>query len=53
MFTSITFFTSMNDVRTFAGEDPKEAVVEETARRTLTRWDRRVTTTTSPSTCPR
>ena len=43
MFTSITFFTSMEDVRTFAGEDPEQAVVEETARRTLTRWDERVT----------
>ena len=43
MFTSITFFTSMNDVRTFAGEDPEQTVVEEAARRTLTRWDRRVT----------
>ncbi|MBV9844787.1 MAG: antibiotic biosynthesis monooxygenase [Kutzneria sp.] len=43
MFTSITFFTSTNDVRAFAGEDPGQAVVEETARRALTRWDERVT----------
>jgi heme-degrading monooxygenase HmoA len=43
MFTSITFFTSMNDVRAFAGEDPEQAVVEEIARRALTRWDERVT----------
>jgi heme-degrading monooxygenase HmoA len=42
MFTSITFFTSMDDVRTFAGDDPEQAVVEETARRVLTRWDERV-----------
>jgi heme-degrading monooxygenase HmoA len=43
MFTSITFFASMDDVRAFAGEDPEQAVVEETARRALTRWDERVT----------
>jgi heme-degrading monooxygenase HmoA len=43
MFTSITFFTSMDDVRAFAGEDPEQAVVEDAARRALTRWDERVT----------
>ena len=43
MFTSITFFSSMEDVRTFAGEDPEQAVLEETARRTLTRWEQHVT----------
>jgi heme-degrading monooxygenase HmoA len=43
MFTSITFFTSMDDVCRFAGEDPERAVVEETARRALTRWDEHVT----------
>lgn len=43
MFTSITFFSSVDDVRTFAGADPEQAVVEETARRTLTRWDKYVT----------
>lgn len=43
MFTSITFFTSMDDVRSFAGEDPEQAVVEDTARRALTRWDECVT----------
>jgi heme-degrading monooxygenase HmoA len=43
MFTSITFFTSMDDVRTFAGEDPEQAVVDETARRALARWDEHVT----------
>ena len=43
MFTSITFFSSMDDVRAFAGKDPEQAVVEETARRALTRWDEHVT----------
>ncbi|MFG1684540.1 antibiotic biosynthesis monooxygenase family protein [Nonomuraea sp. NPDC049269] len=43
MFTSITFFAGMDDVRAFADEDPERAVVEETARRALTRWDERVT----------
>jgi heme-degrading monooxygenase HmoA len=43
VFTSITFFSSMDDVRAFAGEDPEQAVVEETARRALSRWDERVT----------
>jgi len=33
----------MDDVRAFAGEDPEQAVVEETARCALTRWDERVT----------
>jgi|SRR5438067_8359621 len=42
-FTSITFFTSMDDVRAFAGEDPEQAVVEEAARHALSRWDERVT----------
>jgi heme-degrading monooxygenase HmoA len=43
MFTSITFFTSMDDVRAFAGDDAEHAVVEEVARRALIRWDARVT----------
>ena len=43
MFTSITFFTSMDDVRAFAGNDPEQAVIEEQARCALTRWDERVT----------
>jgi hypothetical protein len=38
-----TFFTSMAEVRAFAGDDPKRAVVEEVARRALNRWDERVT----------
>ncbi|MEV6924465.1 antibiotic biosynthesis monooxygenase [Dactylosporangium sp. NPDC051485] len=42
LFTSVTYFGSMDDVRGFAGEDPDLAVVEETARRALSRWDERV-----------
>ncbi len=43
LFTSITFFTSMDAVRAFAGANPEQAVVEDTARRALTRWDHHVT----------
>ncbi|GGK75360.1 antibiotic biosynthesis monooxygenase family protein [Mangrovihabitans endophyticus] len=43
MFTSLTFFASLNDVRAFAGEDLERAVVEEAARRVLSRWDDHVT----------
>jgi heme-degrading monooxygenase HmoA len=42
MFTSITWFTGVDAVRGFAGDDYEQAVVEETARRTLSRWDERV-----------
>ena len=42
MFTSITFFTSLDAVRGFAGDDYEVAVVEEAARRALGRWDERV-----------
>lgn len=42
LFTSITYFTSMEDVRSFAGDDLERAVVEDEARRVLTRWDERV-----------
>ncbi len=42
MFTSITFFTGIDAVRGFAGEDYEQAVVEEAARRVLSRWDDRV-----------
>ena len=42
-FTSITFFTSMQAVRGFAGKRPEQAVVEEAARRVLSRWDEEVT----------
>ena len=42
MFTSVTFFASIAAIRGFAGEDYEQAVVEETARRALSRWDERV-----------
>jgi heme-degrading monooxygenase HmoA len=41
-FTSITFFTDLDAVRGFAGESYEEAVLEEDARRALSRWDDRV-----------
>jgi heme-degrading monooxygenase HmoA len=43
MFTSIVYFSSMDDVHAFAGADPGQAVIEDAARRALTRWDERVT----------
>ncbi len=43
MFTSIAFFTSMDDIVAFAGDDLDRAVIEEAARRVLSRWDERVT----------
>jgi heme-degrading monooxygenase HmoA len=43
MFTSIAYFGSLDDVRGFAGEDYEQAVVQEAARRALSRWDDRVT----------
>jgi hypothetical protein len=42
MFTSITFFTSLDAVRGFAGDDYEMAVVEDAARQALSRWDERV-----------
>jgi heme-degrading monooxygenase HmoA len=42
MFTSITYFTSLDAVRAFAGDDYEQAVVEEPARQALSRWDERV-----------
>lgn len=42
MFTSVTFFTAMDAVQGFAGVDCELAVVEETARRALSRRDERV-----------
>ena len=42
MFTSITFFTSLDAVRGFAGGDYEQAVVEDAARQALNRWDERV-----------
>ena len=42
MFTSITFFTSLDAVRGFAGDDYEQAVVADAARQALVRWDERV-----------
>ena len=42
LFTSITFFTSLDAVRDFAGENYEFAVVEDDARQALSRWDERV-----------
>ena len=42
MFTSITWPTSADAVRGFAGDDYEQAVVEEAARQALSRWDERV-----------
>jgi hypothetical protein len=41
-FTSVTFFTGLDAVRGFAGDDHEVAVVEDAARRALSRWDQRV-----------
>jgi heme-degrading monooxygenase HmoA len=38
-FTSIAFFTDLDAVRGFAGESFEDAVLEEDARRALSRWD--------------
>jgi heme-degrading monooxygenase HmoA len=43
MFTSVTYFASMDAVRAFAGDDYEQAIVEDAARRVLSRWDDRVT----------
>lgn len=42
MFTSITWFTSLDAVRDFAGDDYEQAVVGAAARAALSRWDERV-----------
>lgn len=42
MFTSITFFTDLDAIRGFAGDDYDLAVVEDAARHALIRWDERV-----------
>lgn len=39
MFTSITWFASLDAVRDFAGDDYELAVVEPAARAALSRWD--------------
>ena len=41
MFTSITFFASLDAIRGFAGDDYEHAVVEDAARQALSRWDER------------
>jgi len=43
MFTSITFFTSLDAVRGFAGDDYEQAVIEDAARQALSHWDEQVT----------
>jgi heme-degrading monooxygenase HmoA len=43
MFTSVTFFASLDAVRAFAGNDYEQAVVQEAARQALSRWDEQVT----------
>jgi hypothetical protein len=42
LFTAITWFTSLNAIRDFAGEHYERAVMEEPAITALTRWDERV-----------
>ena len=41
-FTSITWFTDLDAVRAFAGDDYERAVVGEPAQAALSRWDERV-----------
>lgn len=41
-FTSITWFTDLDAVRAFAGDDYELAVVEDAARAALSHWDERV-----------
>jgi heme-degrading monooxygenase HmoA len=41
-FTSITWFSNLDAVRGFAGDDYERAVVEPAAQTALTRWDERV-----------
>jgi hypothetical protein len=42
MFTSITWFTGLDAIRDFAGDDYEQAIVEDAARAALSRWDDRV-----------
>src|SRR6266700_1572653 len=42
MFTSIVWFASLDAVRSFAGADYGQAVVEGAARAALSRWDEQV-----------
>lgn len=41
-FTSITYFTSIADIRAFAGPAYEQAVVDPAARAVLSRWDEQV-----------
>ena len=41
-FTSITWFTDLDAVRDFAGDDYEQAIVEEAAQAALSHWDERV-----------
>jgi hypothetical protein len=43
LFTSVTWFSDLNAIRDFAGDDYEQAVIEEPARVALSRWDERVT----------
>jgi heme-degrading monooxygenase HmoA len=42
LFTSVTWFSDLNAIREFAGDDYEQAVIEEPARVSLSRWDERV-----------
>jgi heme-degrading monooxygenase HmoA len=42
LFTAITWFTSLNAIRDYAGEDYEQAVMEGPAISTLVHWDERV-----------
>ena len=42
LFTSVAFFSDLDAIRSFAGPDYERAVVEETARQVLSRWDEEV-----------
>jgi heme-degrading monooxygenase HmoA len=42
LFTAITWFTHLNAIRAFAGDDFEQAVMEQPARDALLRWDERV-----------
>jgi hypothetical protein len=43
LFTSVVTFRDMAAVQAFAGDHPEVAVVEDTARKALLRWDQHVT----------
>jgi heme-degrading monooxygenase HmoA len=43
VFTSIAWFTGLDAVRGFAGDDYEQAIVEDTAQAALSHWDDRVT----------